>query len=166
MSEVRLKEKYAIGSNQKPTLEECISCPECEKHFHESIKKIAKYLTKEEIYDLKIDSYIYAIRKFNGKSNFLTFLYLVSRQHAMKLYKKNHNNYLRKSTISIDSLKNFVSYEDKRSLISNNLPENLQNIAIDKFVNSMTLAGISEKYNLSMNETNKTIKKIKEFFVE
>lgn len=165
MSEVRLKEKYAIGSNQKPTLEECISCPECEKHFHESIKKIAKYFTKEEIYDLKIDSYIYAIRKFNGKSNFLTFLYLVARQHAMKLYKKNHNNYSRKIK-SIESFKNLVSYEDKRSLISNNLPESLQNIAIDKFVNSMTLAGISQKYKLSMNETNKTIKKIKEFFVE
>lgn len=168
MSEVRLKKKYTIGTNQRPTIEECLSCPECEKHFHDSIKKISKYLTKEQVYDLKIDSYIYAINHYNGKSNFLTFLYMVSRQHGMKLVKK-----VVKEKDNFDAFKERMEFlNNKKSngsvytVIENTLPESLREIAIDKYVNMMSVEKICNKYSMTTNEANKTIDRIKKCFME
>ena len=165
MSEHRLKQRYTIGSKEKPTLEECLNCKECEKHFYESTKKTLIFLNKEEINDLKIDCYIYACNKYNGKSNFLTFLFLIARQHASKLVKKR-----------VKEMENFNSFkknfnektidESMMELIQKTLPEELHSLAIDKYINYYSLEKISKIHNLSISEINKMINRIKKYFME
>lgn len=165
MSEHRLKQKYIIGSKERPTLEECLSCKECEKHFYESIKKVSAFLTKEEINDLKLDSYIYASKKYNGKSNFLTFLFLVSRQHASKLMKKKCRE-KEKFEYFKNQFKQNNLQDDVSNLILKTLPEDLHDIAIDKYINFTSLNVLSKKHGISVKEINKILSRIKKYFVE
>lgn len=104
MSNETFKQKYAKGSNQVPTIEECYNSIDCKKHFLASIKKYSKHFSEEELHDLLIDSYYQAINNFNGKSAFLTFLYRVSFQLAIvKLRKKIRSPSINMSK-SIDSI--------------------------------------------------------------
>lgn len=165
MSERTLKQRYTIGSKEKPTLEECLTCRECEKHFYESIKKIAVFLNKEEINDLKIDCYLYACNKYNGKSNFLTFLFLISRQHASRLIKgkkKQSENF----NVFRESFKEKNIDYTVLDVIHKTLPIDLHSFAIDKYINLLPLENISKKYQISMLEVSKKIKKIKKYFME
>lgn len=88
MSNETFKQKYARGSSQKPTLEECYNSLDCKRHFLKSIQKYSKFFSEEEIYDLNIDAYCHTIKNFNGKSCFLTFLYRISGQLAIKKIRK------------------------------------------------------------------------------
>lgn len=165
MSEHRLKQKYTIGSKEKPTLEECINCEECEKHFHESIKKMGVFLTKDEINDLKLDCYIYACKKYNGKSNFMTFLFLVSAQHASKMVRKKLKQAENFSSFRADFKQKNIS-ENMIELIHKTLPDDLHSLAIDKYVNYLSLENLSKRYGLSINQVNREISRIKKYFME
>lgn len=165
MLEHRLKQRYTIGSKEKPTLEECLNCEECNKHFHESIKKISRLLTVEEIKDLKLDSYIYACKKYNGRSNFLTFLYMVSSQHASRYIKKKLKNK--------DNFESFKSQLKEKEvncsqidIIKESLPKDLHNFAIDKYINMMSIEKISSKYKIPLSQVTKILDSIKKHFVE
>lgn len=103
MLKSEFKQKYAKGTNLKPTFEECWDSVDCTKHFRHATKKYFKMLKEEELYDLYIDCLNYTIKHFNGKSGFLTLLYRVSYQQCIKFIRKKIKKSIFKSSKFLDS---------------------------------------------------------------
>lgn len=156
MSSETFKQKYAKGSSQVPTLEECYNSLDCKKHFLSSVKKYSKYFSEEEMHDLLIDSYYQAINNFNGKSAFLTFLYRVSFQLAIIKLKKK----IRASSIklgkNIDSVTSFTQFKFFLDLTE----EEIKFLNL-KYVEKLNNSELMEIYKCNKYEIRQKITKLK-----
>lgn len=163
MSESKLKNKYVIGSTEKPTLEECLNDQDCMSHIWRSCSSFRKMLNEDEVNDLSIDIINYAIDKYNGKSNFLTFIYLISRQKVQK-YVTKRNKLKVHLTDKIETHKKMVTIPD--SIIDEYVSDDLIDLARDKYVGRYTNTELMKKYNMSQFTLNKNIRKIKESVID
>jgi hypothetical protein len=156
MLKSEFKQKYAKGTDLKPTLEECWNSTDCKKHFFHAVKKYRKLLTDEEIYDLQIDSYGYAIKHFNGKSAFLTLLYKVSYQQSIKYIRKKIKRSIFKSSKLMDYATTFNRFN---FLIELNSEE--YEILNRKYIHKETNEEISKILNITKDELRLRVRNLK-----
>ena len=167
MSKERLKEKYAIGSKETPTLSECFESEECTRYFFDSIRTYVKMFDSTDIHDLKIDCYLHAIKNFDGRANFLSFLYFISHQKGMRLFQKK----LRRQAITqmkriSKSTHLTAGYMDEcESILEEYLTEDLVPIAYDKYYRKMTNEELCMKYNMTTRQMADIIYSIKRRFM-
>ena len=150
------KQKYAKGTDLKPTFEECWDSTDCKKHFRHATKKYFKMLKEEELYDLYIDCLHYAIKHFNGKSAFLTLLYTVSYQQCIKLIRKKIRKSIFKSSKMLDSASMLDGFN-----FSIDLSKEEYDLLNMKYIQKHTNEEILEIMGLSKEDLVKKIYKLK-----